>query len=85
MLSAQRTVRNEEDKTSFSLDRSAESFVVSVRSEQFAQLEGTVNASKPFVFLKASSGTRGLGQFYDWTWGCRDCCILHGLRSQRVS
>ena len=24
-------------------------------------------------------------QFHDWTWGCRDCCILHGLGSQRVA
>ena len=27
---------------------------------------------------------RWLGQFYDWTRGCRDCYILHGLWSQRV-
>ena len=44
-LKAQRTVRNEEDKTSFSLGRSAESFVVSLQSDQLAQPEGTVNAS----------------------------------------
>ena len=43
---AQRTVKNEEDKTSFSLGRSAESFVVSLQSDQLAQPEGTVNASK---------------------------------------
>ena len=40
----QRTVRNEEVKTSFSLGRSAESFVV-LLSDQSAQPEGTVNAS----------------------------------------
>ena len=37
------------------------------------------------VFLKASSSTTGLGRFHDWTWGCRDSCILHGLVSQRVA
>ena len=42
---AQRTVRNEEDKTSFSFGRSAESFVVSLLSGQLAQPEGPVNAS----------------------------------------
>ena len=42
MLRAQRTVRNEEDKTSFSLGRRAESFVVSLLSDQSAQPEGTV-------------------------------------------
>ena len=45
MPRAQRTVRNEEDKTSFSLGRSAESLVVSLLSDQLAQPEGTVNAS----------------------------------------
>ena len=45
MLRAQRTVRNEEDKTLFSLSRSAESFVASLLSDQLAQPEGTVNAS----------------------------------------
>ena len=45
MFRAQRTVRNEENKTSFSLGRSAESFIVSLLSDQLAQLEGTVNAS----------------------------------------
>ena len=44
-LRAQRTVRSEEDKTSFSLGRSAEGFVVSLLSNQLAQLEETVNAS----------------------------------------
>ena len=44
-LKAQRTVRNEEDKTSFSFGRSAESLVVSLLSDQLAQPEGTVNAS----------------------------------------
>ena len=44
MLRAQRTVRNEEDKTSFSLGRSAESSVVNLLSDQLAQPEGTVNA-----------------------------------------
>ena len=44
MLGAQRTVRNEEDKT-FILGRIAESFVDSVLSDQLAQPEGTVNAS----------------------------------------
>ena len=48
MLRAQRTVRNEEDKTLFSLGRSAESFSVSPVSDQLAQPEG------------ASSGTTGL-------------------------
>ena len=42
MLRAQRTVRNEEDKTSSSLGRRAESFVVSLLSDQSAQPEGTV-------------------------------------------
>ena len=41
---AQRIVRNEEDKTSFSLGRSAESSVVNLLSDQLAQPEGTVNA-----------------------------------------
>ena len=45
MFRAQRTVRNEENKTSFSLGRSAESFVISLLSDQFAQPEGTVDAS----------------------------------------
>ena len=85
MPGAQRTVRNEEDKTSFSLGRSAESFVVSLQSDQLAQPEGTVSSLQPIFFLKASSGKRGLGRFHDWTWGCRDCCILHGLGSQRVA
>ena len=38
-------VRNEGDKTSFSLGRSAESFVVSLLSDQLVQPEGTVNTS----------------------------------------
>ena len=41
----QRTIRNEEDKMLFSLGHSAESFVVSLLSDQLAQPEGTVNAS----------------------------------------
>ena len=45
MLRAQRTVRNEEDKTSFSLGRSADRFVARLLSDQLAQPEGTVNAS----------------------------------------
>ena len=45
MLRGERTVRNEEKKASFSLGRSAESFVVSRLSDQFAQPVGTVNAS----------------------------------------
>ena len=45
VLREQRTVRNEEDKTSFSLGRSVEGFVVSLLSNQLAQLEETVNAS----------------------------------------
>ena len=45
VLRAQRTVRNEEDKTSFSLGHSAESVVVSLLSDQLAQPEGIVNAS----------------------------------------
>ena len=45
MLKAQTTVRNEEGKTSFSLGRSAESFVVSILSDQLAQPEESVNAS----------------------------------------
>ena len=45
MLRAHRTVRNEEGKTSFSLDLSAESFVVSLLLDQLAQPEETVNAS----------------------------------------
>ena len=45
MLRAQRTARNEEDKTSFNLGLSAESFAVSLLSDQLAQPEGTVNAS----------------------------------------
>ena len=53
MLRAQRTVRNEEDKTLFSLGRSAESFSVSPVSDQLAQPEG------------ASSGTTGLERFHD--------------------
>ena len=50
MFKTQRTVRNEEDKTSFSLGRSAEGFVVSLLSNQLAQLEGIVNAAKPKFF-----------------------------------
>ena len=42
---AQRTVRNEEDNTLFSLGRSANSFVVSLLSDMLAQPEGTDNAS----------------------------------------
>ena len=42
---AKRTVRNEEDKTSFSLGRGAESLVVNLLSDQLAQPEGTFNAS----------------------------------------
>ena len=45
VFGAQRTLRNEEDKMSFILGRSAESFVVSLLSDQSAQPEGTVNAS----------------------------------------
>ena len=45
MLRAQRTVRNKEDETVFSLGHSAESFVVSLLSDQLAQPEGTVNVS----------------------------------------
>ena len=45
MLRAQRTVKNEEDKTSFSLGRSADSFVASLLPDQLAQPEGTVNAA----------------------------------------
>ena len=45
MLRAQRTVRNEEDKTLLGLGRSAKSFVVSLLLDQLAQPEGTVNAS----------------------------------------
>ena len=45
MLRAQRTIRNEEDKTSFGLGCSTESIVVSLLSDQLAQVEGTVNAS----------------------------------------
>ena len=44
-LWGQRTIRNEEDKMLFSLGHSAESFVVSLLSDQLAQPEGTVNAS----------------------------------------
>ena len=44
MLREPRTVRNE-DKTSFSFGRTAESFVVSHLSDQLAQPEGTVNTS----------------------------------------
>ena len=47
VFGAQRTVRNEEDKTSFSLGRGAESLVVNLLSDQLAQPEGTVNASLP--------------------------------------
>ena len=39
-----RGLRNEEDKTSFNLGCSAERFAVSLLSNQFAQLEGTVNS-----------------------------------------
>ena len=35
--------------------------------------------------MKASSGTRKMGRFHDWTWDCRDCCNFHGLGSQRVA
>ena len=45
MPRAQRTVRNEEDKTSFSLGRSAESIVIRFLSAQLAQPDGAVNAS----------------------------------------
>ena len=45
MFRAQRTVRNEDDKPSFSLGRSAESFVVSPLSDLLAQPEAAVNAS----------------------------------------
>ena len=45
VLGAQRTVRNEDDKTLISLGRRAESFVVSLLSDQLAQPAGTVNAS----------------------------------------
>ena len=50
-----------------------------------AQAEGTVDVSWLSVFLKVRSGTRRLWRFYDWTWGCRDCYIRHGLWSQRVA
>ena len=43
------------------------------------------NVSYFYVFLKASSGERGLGRFDDWTWGCGDCYNLHGLESLRVA
>ena len=42
---AKRTVRNEEDKTSFSLGRGAKRSVASLLSHQLAQPEETVNAS----------------------------------------
>ena len=45
ILKVQRTVRNEEDKVSFSLGRSAKSSVASLLSDQLAQPEGTVNVS----------------------------------------
>ena len=45
MRRAQRTVRNEKVKTSFSLGRTAEGVVVCFLSDQLAQPEGTVNAS----------------------------------------
>ena len=45
MLRAQRTVRNDEDKTSFSFGRSAESFVVGLLSDHLEQPEEAVNAS----------------------------------------
>ena len=44
VLGAQRTVRNEEDKTLFSLGRSTDSSVVGLLPDQLAQPEGTVNA-----------------------------------------
>ena len=45
VLGAQRTVRNEENKTSFSLGRGAKRSVASLLSHQLAQPEGPVNAS----------------------------------------
>ena len=45
MHRAQGTVRNEQDKTSFSLGRNADSFVAGLLSDQLAQPEGTVNIS----------------------------------------
>ena len=84
VLRAQRTARKEEDKTSFSLRHNAESFVVSS-----VRLVGTTweNCQRFItnVFLKASSGRRGLERFHDWTWGCRDCCFFRGHSSQRVA
>ena len=84
MLRAQRTARKEEDKTSFSLRHNAESFVVSS-----VRLVGTTweNCQRFItnVFLKTSSGRRGLERFHDWTWGCRDCCFLRWHGSQRVA
>ena len=59
--------------------------LVILPSDQLAQPEGTVNASKLKFYWKASSGRRGLRRFHDWIWGCGDCCILHGLGSQRVA
>ena len=44
VLRAHRTVRNEEDKTLFSLGRSTDSSVVGLLPDQLAQPEGTVNA-----------------------------------------
>ena len=58
-------------------------FVVSLLSDQLAELEGTVDVPQLFVLLKVRSGTRRLGRFC-WTWGCRDCCILHWFWSQRL-
>ena len=83
MFKTQRTIRD--------------TLVVSLLPVQFAQSEGTVNAPPFYVFvclfvclfafhcLKASSGLREMGRFYDRTWGCGDCYSLHGLGSQRVA
>ena len=84
MLRAQRTVRNEEDKTSFSLGRSAESFVVNLLSDQLAQPEGTVNAPK-LTFTESKFRNDGTRAVLRPDLGCKDCCIFHGLGSQRVA
>ena len=81
----QRTVRTEEDETSFSLGRSVESLFFSWPSVRpIGTTWGDCQRFIANVVLKANSGTIGLGRFHDWTWGYRDCCILYGLGSQRV-
>ena len=83
VLRGQRTARNEEDKT-FSLSRSAESFVVALLSDQLAQPEGTVNAPK-LTFTESKFRNDGTRAVLRPDLGCKDCCIFHGLGSQRVA